>query len=198
MSKLISYLKVRKGLKKKRGKLWVYRNTNLNIHQSASLRISTFCKVNTNWGGGNLRNKADFSIGESASFICNGFSFFDGTSVYVSKEAKLKVGSGYMSGRGLIVCRNSIEIGEDVAIADEVIIRDSDDHIILREGYQMTAPVRIGNHVWIGTRAVILKGAKIGDGCIVAAESLVTKSFPDNCLIGGVPAKIIKENISWK
>ena len=51
MSKLISYLKVRKGLKKKRGKLWVYRNTNLNIHQSASLRISTFCKVNTNWGG---------------------------------------------------------------------------------------------------------------------------------------------------
>ena len=197
MSKLISYLNVRKGLKKKIGKLWVYRNTNLNIHQSASLRISTFSKVNTNWGG-NLRNKADFSIGESASFICNGFSFFDGTSVYVSKEAKLKVGSGYMSGRGLIVCRNSIEIGEDVAIADEVIIRDSDDHIILREGYQMTAPVRIGNHVWIGTRAVILKGAKIGDGCIVAAGSLVTKSFPDNCLIGGVPAKIIKENISWK
>lgn len=103
-----------------------------------------------------------------------------------------------MSGRGLIVCRISIEIGEDVAIADEVIIRDSDDHIILREGYQMTAPVRIGNHVWIGARAVILKGAKIGDGCIVAAGSLVTKSFPDNCLIGGVPAKIIKENISWK
>ena len=149
-------------------------------------------------GGRNLRNKADFSIGESASFICNGFSFFDGTSVYVSKEAKLKVGSGYMSGRGLIVCRISIEIGEDVAIADEVIIRDSDNHIILREGYQMTAPVRIGNHVWIGARAVILKGAKIGDGCIVAAGSLVTKSFPDNCLIGGVPAKIIKENISWK
>lgn len=197
INKLIFYIKVRKGLKKKIGKLWVYRNTNLNIHQSASLRISTFSKVNTNWGG-NLRNKADFSIGESASFTCNGFSFFDGTSVYVSKEAKLKVGSGYMSGRGLIVCRNSIEIGEDVAIADEVIIRDSDDHIILREGYQMTAPVRIGNHVWIGTRAVILKGAKIGDGCIVAAGSVVTKSFPDNCLIGGVTAKIIKENISWK
>lgn len=48
---IISYLKVRKGLKKKKGKLWVYRNTNLNIHQSASLRISAFCNVNTNWGG---------------------------------------------------------------------------------------------------------------------------------------------------
>lgn len=48
MAKLISYLKVRKGLKKKIGKLWVYRNTNLNIHQSASFRISTFSKVNTN------------------------------------------------------------------------------------------------------------------------------------------------------
>lgn len=54
MSKLISYLKVRKGLKKKRGKLWVYQNTNLNIHRSASLSISSFCKVNTNWGGGKI------------------------------------------------------------------------------------------------------------------------------------------------
>lgn len=48
MAKLISYFKVRKGLKKKIGKLWVYRNTNLNIHQSASFRISTFSKANTN------------------------------------------------------------------------------------------------------------------------------------------------------
>lgn len=49
--RLISYLKVRNGLKKKIGNLWVYQNTNLNIHRSASLSISSFCKVNTNWGG---------------------------------------------------------------------------------------------------------------------------------------------------
>ena len=55
-----------------------------------------------------------------------------------------------------------------------------------------TRPVAIGNNCWIGAKATILDGTKIGDGCIVAAGAVVKGEFPDNVIIGGVPAKIIK------
>ena len=54
----------------------------------------------------------------------------------------------------------------------------------------------IGSNCWIGAKATILDGVHIGDGCIVAAGAVVTKSFPDNVIIGGVPAKIIKYRTS--
>ena len=87
-------------------------------------------------------------------------------------------------------------IGENVAIAPEVIIRDSDDHQIV--GSKKTSPINIGNHVWIGTRAMILKGVSIGDNSVIAAGSIVTHDVPSNCLVAGVPAIIKKEKISWE
>jgi maltose O-acetyltransferase len=56
-------------------------------------------------------------------------------------------------------------------------------------------PVIIGDNVWIGERAIILKGVNIGDNAIVAAGSVVTKSIPNNSLVAGNPAKIIKQNL---
>lgn len=65
-------------------------------------------------------------------------------------------------------------------------------------GKEKSAPIHIGNHVWIGARATILKGVTIGDGAVVAAGAVVNKDVPPNTLVGGVPARIIKENISWE
>ncbi len=54
-------------------------------------------------------------------------------------------------------------------------------------------PIRIGNSVWIGANVSILKGAQIGDGCIIAANAVVTEGiYPPNCLLAGVPAKVVK------
>jgi acetyltransferase-like isoleucine patch superfamily enzyme len=53
--------------------------------------------------------------------------------------------------------------------------------------------VKIGNHCWIGAKAVILKDVVLGDYCVVAAGAVVTKSFPKGSVIGGVPAKLLKQ-----
>ena len=72
------------------------------------------------------------------------------------------------------------------------------DVTILKEGYCISEPIKIGNHVWIGQGASILKGVRIGDGSIVAAAAVVTKDVPAHVAVGGIPAKVINENINWK
>ena len=123
---------------------------------------------------------------------------YSGGRVYVGKEATLKVEEVYMHYNCTIECFQSIIIRKAIKIAQEVIIiRDSDNYEIIRPGYKKTAPIVIHDNVWIGTRATILKGVTIGEGAIVAAGAVVTKNVPPHTLVGGVPAKIIKENFFY-
>ncbi len=61
-----------------------------------------------------------------------------------------------------------------------------------REHLGIAKPISIGNDVWIGGNCVILPGVTIGNNVVVAAGAVVTKNVPDNCVVGGVPAKLIK------
>lgn len=78
-----------------------------------------------------------------------------------------------------------------------MVIRDNDGHEIVN-GEEPSKPIVIGNHVWIGERATILKGVTIGDGAIVAANAVVTKDVEPNTLVGGVPARVIRRGVEWK
>ena len=115
-----------------------------------------------------------------------------GSDIRIFDNAQLILNSGYINGFTQIVCANKIEIGKDVAIARDVIIRDTDAHSIQGTNHTKEKPVKIGNHVWIGTRAVIMKGVTIGDNSVVAAGAIVTKDVPPNTIVAGVPAKVIK------
>lgn len=128
------------------------------------------------------------------------FRIYSGAKVYVNSGSCLILGSGYINHNLNLSCFERIDIGENVAISENVTIRDSDNHTLLSENQASvkTAPVKIGNHVWIGLNVTILKGVILGDNVVVAAGSIVTKSFPDNVLIGGVPARVLKENIQWR
>lgn len=131
--------------------------------------------------------------------VRSNFKIFSGARVFVNKDAELILGSGYINNGVNLHCFKRIEIGEDVAIADNVSIRDSDNHVITGPGdYKTTKPVRIGNHVWIGMNAVILKGVTIGNGAVIAAGAVVTRDVPERCLAAGVPARVVKENIVWE
>jgi acetyltransferase-like isoleucine patch superfamily enzyme len=138
-------------------------------------------------------------VGRNAKLIANGhFTIGSGAFIDIKDGATLTLmGDGYFN-RGIhLECRESIKIGIGSAIGPNVFIQDCDGHQVSGSETSVS-PVEIGNHVWIGAGAKILKGVSIGDGCIVAAGAVVTKSFPRNCLLAGVPAKIVKEQIEWR
>ena len=147
-------------------------------------------------GGGGGNYQGTVKIDDYEQVIADDFSIHYGAHISVLPDATLILKSGFINYNCEICCAERIEIGERVAIATNVTIRDNDSHII--DGKKGSAPVIIGNHVWIGTKAIILKGVKIGDGAVIAAGAVVTKDVPAKCLAAGVPAKIVKENISWE
>jgi acetyltransferase-like isoleucine patch superfamily enzyme len=108
----------------------------------------------------------------------------------------LSIEGGYSNAGVTIDCFECISIGEGAAIAKGVVIRDSDSHHI--DSKPSTAPIHIGRHVWIGTNAIVLKGVTIGDGAVVAAGAVVTKNVPARALVGGVPAKVLKVDVTWE
>ncbi|WP_245826204.1 acyltransferase [Spirosoma rigui] len=104
-----------------------------------------------------------------------------------------------MSGTAL-VCHNAITIGNDVTIGGNTVIYDTDFHSLNaddRVTFQdnrlaRTAPVLIGNRVFIGAHVTILKGVTVGDNAVIAAGAVVTKTVPANQVWGGNPAQFIR------
>ena len=114
------------------------------------------------------------------------------------KKATLKIGSNsYIGDRTEIHAGERVTIGDGCVIAWDCNIMDRDYHKLDSEA-ESYKPVTIGDHVWIGCRCLILKGVTIGDGAVVAAGSVVTHDVPEGSLVGGNPAKIIKEKVTWK
>jgi acetyltransferase-like isoleucine patch superfamily enzyme len=140
------------------------------------------------------------AIKEQASLrVKSNFKIYSGAEIYINQNATLILGSGYINNHVNLHCFGRIEIGEDVAIADHVTIRDSDSHFFNGKLlHEMTKPVMIGDHVWIGTGAIILKGVHIGNGSVIAAGAVVTKDVPPGCLAGGVPATVLQKDIKWE
>lgn len=138
-------------------------------------------------------------VGKNATVNVNGdFSAYIGSDIWVFDDAELTLNGGFCNEGVQITCAKKITLGKGCAIARDVIIRDYDAHHLVGAGHEVAKEVSIGNHVWIGTRAIILKGVTIGDGAVVAAGAVVTKDVPARCLVAGVPAKVIREDVEWK
>lgn len=114
------------------------------------------------------------------------------------KPAILKIGNNVAIGdRTETHVGEYVEIGDNTLISWDCCIMDRDYHKFDSDIEQIK-PVKIGSRVWIGCNSLIMKGVTIGDGAVVAAGSVVTKDVPAGAICGGNPAKIIRENITWK
>lgn len=112
--------------------------------------------------------------------------------------AVIQIGHGnYVNNNTVLCALESIQIGNNCLIGDLVAIYDADFHDLNPgtrwQGLGQVKPVNIGNNVWIGSRAMVLKGVTIGDNSVIAAMSVVTTQIPPNCLAAGSPAKVIRE-----
>lgn len=111
--------------------------------------------------------------------------------------AMLRIGDHTRIGdRTEIHCGRSVTIGTGCAISWDVVILDRDYHA-LDADTEVCRPVTIGDDVWIGCRAIVLKGVTIGSGAVVAAGSVVMADVPAGTLAAGNPARIIRDSVSW-
>lgn len=120
----------------------------------------------------------------------------------VMEGARLLIGNNVGISSTAFVCSTQIEIGNNVKIGGNAVIYDTDFHSInfgfradpkLDRANAKSSPVKIGDHVFIGAHATILKGVTIGDKAIIGACSVVTKNIPAGEIWAGNPAKFLKK-----
>ena len=154
-----------------------------------------------------LRNKKSGAV-----VFGNYVSCYAGCSFSIGENGQCTVGDFTLLNGALIMAEEKIEIGSHCLISWNIGIADSDFHPLepaqrLIDAQALapffkdrpprpklkTAPVKIGDNVWIGMGAVILKGVTIGDNSVVAAGAIVTKSIPPNTIVAGNPAEVVKK-----
>lgn len=120
-----------------------------------------------------------------------------------NKNGLIEIGEGTTCGKTMIVSLEpqDIKIGKNCMISYDVEIRNTDSHKILdlieEKWINKGKNITLEDNIWLGTRVMILKGTKIGQGSVVGAGSICSKEYLKNSLIVGNPAKIVKNNITW-
>lgn len=177
-----------RGTEKRIGKLaarirvWKARLLQTNLVFGANAAVEPACNIRTS-GNGALVFGRNAIIKRGCDIIASGGQITIGHSAFI--------GTG-----SIIVSRQSITIGNNALIAEYVTIRDQDhrfggDVPTALNGFD-TAPIMIGNNVWIGAKATITSGVTIGDNAVIAAGAVLTSDVPANTVVGGIPAKILK------
>lgn len=128
----------------------------------------------------------------------------EGASILGYFDSEIYIGHNCKVNKNLYILVNhgsSLTVGRDCGFSQDVTILSGDSHPVFQIDhphiYEACSRVRILDHVWLGKSSVVLGHAVIGEGCIVAPNSVVGKKYPNNCLLMGYPARIIKKNVAY-
>ena len=195
----------------------LFLKTKVTVAKTSHMAISESVIINNSI---NIRGKNNSFIALNCSFTSSeilidgdechiilqeGTSIRDSKFVIRGSRCKICIGKNSAIGsNGEFVCMgidNSLTIGEGCMIAYSVDIWATDSHPIMdkKSGtiLNSSTSVTVGNHVWIGKGASVLKGVRIGDDSVVGMKSIVTHDMEPSCIYAGIPAKKIKETITW-
>lgn len=106
-----------------------------------------------------------------------------------------------MNSGSTMIIDHKIKIGKDVMFARNVIVYDSDFHRLIKENKKQikSKEVIIGDHVWVGVNSIILKGVELKDGCVIAANTTVSKNVSNKILAGNRQEMVaLNKNIAWE
>lgn len=171
----------------------------INLNKKADIQIAD--SVRLDWRSRVLAKTGTHVIIDSNVYLRScPYGYHTGmpfaTTLFVDAPgALIKIGENCRLNGVYVHAQNKIHIGNNCVIAAGVNIIDSNGHQVKSLnrtiGRDNPQPIVIGNNVWIGLNAIILKGTIIGDNCVVSANSVVKGQFQNNCIIQGNPAKCV-------
>ncbi|CAI3199458.1 MULTISPECIES: hypothetical protein [Clostridium] len=171
-------------------------NVSIVCVDNSSINLSSPCKIRKESLIGAFE-KSSINLQEKTSFQ-------NKTIFFAKKGSSITVGKKSHSGENLRCIAyfgGKIDVGADCMFSEYVSFVNNDGHPIfdVKSGKQINGQKNIilGEHVWVGIKCTLISGTHIGEASIVGANSLVNKTFPNNCIIAGNPAKIVREDIAW-
>lgn len=180
-----------------RGRMLVLRGVSIQLDINSKINLRSKCYIGVRQVRSSKLETRLLVEEDGVIEVNGGFNMYAGSYVRIVKGGKLVLDGGFINEGVEITCASNITIGEGATIGRGVIVRDYDGHNIDLPGFEIAKPIVIGRNVWIGQRAMILKGVSIGDGAIIGAGSVVTKDVPSGSIVAGNPARIIKNNVTW-
>jgi acetyltransferase-like isoleucine patch superfamily enzyme len=169
-------------------------------------------KITFSGGGNKLFIESDATLaklfidfkGQNAEIFIGGATSAR-LAIRLGSNSKITIGRGLSTTDAVYMTAfeaSSITLGRDCMFAGGVQIRADDAHPIFdietSVRINFSKPIMVGDHVWLGEGSVILNGSEIGSGSVVGMRSVVKCKAPNNCVLAGVPARVLRENIAWE
>jgi acetyltransferase-like isoleucine patch superfamily enzyme len=142
--------------------------------------------------------RVHFEIGRDATVVLGRWSWIGHGTKIRAHEGTVSIGAKSVLGQECTIsCYQHVSIGRECIIADRTMMIDFDHCTAeverpIREQGIYKRDVRIGHNVWIGYGVCILRGVTIGDNVVIGATAVVTRNVPDNAVVGGIPARVIR------